>query len=249
MDRDMGRTDHYSLRLDGPAGVTGLLYHHMIDGYAKRYLCSFWLKTQGVRGAGPMAKLRYPWSDAACDTIETGLTGDNDWQEVSFVTTVPCITPTTYDASEFILQLDGTGTVWLDDVSLRPIEEAETIIERRPEKKATTSTPSAGYLLDLPCNEGEGSGCYDVSFHGNSAKLHGVTWTRTDKRAVLHFEEGAAVFVPNLSSELQPTKSGEYPGAGLTLEAWVRPAAGKQGGAVVGYFSSPMLPREKTGSR
>jgi len=241
MDRQVGHTDNYSLRLDGPAMVNGMFYHHMIDGYARRYLCSFWLKTRGVRGAGVVAKLKYSYRSTPCDTVETGITGDTDWQEISFVTTIPVPRAETYDSSDFILQLNGTGTVWLDDFCVRPLEDGETVTEHRPARKADGPRPSADYLLYLPCDEGEGPGCYDISGHGHSAKLHGVSWVRTERRSVLRFQDGATAFVPVLSEELRQAEGGEYPLPGLTLEAWVRPAAEKGGGALIGHLNSPLL--------
>ena len=242
MDRHVGRTDHYSLRLDGPAHAKGLIYHHMIDGHAKRYLCSVWLKTKGVGGSGPVVKLYYPWgADRACDTVRTGWTGDCDWQEVSFVTEVPAVTPTTYDSSEFLVSVDGPGIVWVDDFSLRPLEEGETVVEHRPSEPPAAPATSADYLMHLRCDEGAGLATYDASHHGNSAKLHGVQWVETDGRAVLHFDGTASAFVPYPSPELTPTQEGLYPQPALTLEAWVRPAAGAPGGSLIGYLNSPQL--------
>ncbi len=240
-DRQVGRTDHYSMRLTGPARVSGQLFHHMIDGNASRYLCTFWLKTQGVKGPLPVAVLQYPWNEEVPkDVLDTGLTDDNDWTEFSFVTQVPVITAQTYDSSEFILEHTGTGTVWLDDWSVRPLADDEEVTEKRPPAGPAPAQLSAYFLLDLPCDEGQGVGCLDASGHGNSLKLHGVTWATAGNRPVLHFEGEACAFVPAPSRELRPVE-GKYPGASLTLEAWVRPAAGKGGGAILGYFNSPWL--------
>ena len=131
LDATAGRNDTHSLRLEGPAEVNGLIYHHMIDP-AERYLCTVWLKTAGIGDTGPVVKLKYSYRDTPCDVVETGLIADSDWQEVSFVTTVPAITFETYDASTFELKLAGRGTVWLDDFAIRPLAEDEAAVDRLP---------------------------------------------------------------------------------------------------------------------
>ncbi|MHB9134385.1 MAG: LamG-like jellyroll fold domain-containing protein [Armatimonadota bacterium] len=238
MDREVGRTDHYSLRLDGPSSMTGTMYHNMFDIYAKKYLCTLWLKTKGVSGKGPKVTMKYTFDAKPCDTFETGLNGDNDWQQLSFITSVPA----THDSTDIIVEHTGAGTVWVDDFSLRPIEEGENVVEHRPTPRPTPAlTPSADYLLYLPCTEGAGVSLIDASNHGNAAKLHGVTWITTGKRPALHFENGATAFAPNLSPELQSQKDGSYAQAGVTIDAWVRPSAGKGGGSIIGYLNSPHL--------
>jgi len=133
VDNTTGHDDLYSLRLDGPAQTQAYIYHHMLDGYAKRYLCTLWLKTRAVAGKGPLFVLKYPWQEGGpSDTVETGMTGDSDWQRVSFITSVPTVTPETYDASHISLSLDGPGTVWMDDFSIRPIEDGEAVSEHLP---------------------------------------------------------------------------------------------------------------------
>jgi hypothetical protein len=243
MDREVGHTDHYAMRLDGPAAVQGMFYHHMIDNYAKRYLCTFWVKTKGVKGS-VVAKLYYPWNEKVQkDVIDTGLTGDNDWTEYSFITTVPCMTATNYDASEFSLTVSGTGSVWMDDWSVRPLEANEQVTEKRPAPVTApaAAAPSADYLIYLPCNEGSGPALADASGHGNHAKLYGVTWVTDNGRPVLRFAGKYPVaYIKSLSAELQPPPKNEYPRAGLTLDAWVKPVAGK-GGDIMGYFYSPRL--------
>ena len=243
-DREVGHNDHYSMRLEGPTSIFGMIYHHMFDGNAKAYLCTCWLKTNGVKGK-VFVRLKYPygeWGELHHDDIDTGLTGDHDWTEIAFRTTVPTITPTTYDATAFIVEVKGAGTVWLDDFSLRPIADGEQVIEHRPNPTpAVAVEPAKDFLLDLPCAEGSGNSLEDASHHGNDVKLHDVTWMTSGKRSVLHFERTSAAFVPMPSKELAPTTKNEYPGqAGLTLEAWIRPAAGK-GGTIIGSFNSPRM--------
>ena len=141
LDTAVGHDDDHSLRLDGPAKVNGQFYHHMIDGYAKRYLCTLWLKTKGAVGEGLEIKLQYSFRDAPCDIVETHLTGDNDWQQVSFVTTLPAITFETYDSTTLFLTLKGKGTAWVDDFSVRPIEEGEEARDQLPTNAKLTRVP------------------------------------------------------------------------------------------------------------
>ncbi|GAG17511.1 unnamed protein product, partial [marine sediment metagenome] len=109
IDDKVGHGDTMSMRLDGPKVKTSaFIYHHMIDSNAKRYLCTLWLKTRGTTGPGPVFTLRYPWrKEAPVDTIKTGITGDTDWQKISFVTTIPVLIWPTYDASQIFLSLEG----------------------------------------------------------------------------------------------------------------------------------------------
>jgi len=135
LDRTVGHTDRHSLRMDGPAKVNGFIYHHMFDGYGKQYLCTVWLKTQGVTGPGPTVKLKARHAELAnthCDVIETGLTGDNNWTRITFVTTIPTITLKTYDSSTILIELKDRGTVWVDDFSLRPVEPGEKVQDILP---------------------------------------------------------------------------------------------------------------------
>ncbi len=239
MDREIGRTDTYAMRLDGPAKAVGMIYHHMLEP-AKRYQCTLWLKTKHVKGP-VIVKLYYPWNPKLpVDTIETGLYGTNDWQEISFTSTVPCITATNYDASEIAIEVKGAGTVWADDFSLLPIRDGEQGMEKRPAAKpAVAVTPSADYLMYLPCNEGAGNMLADASNRANSAKLYKVQWAMDNGRPVLQFSEKfSAAFVLGLSPELLPTKDG-YP-RDLTLDVWIKPTPGK-GGDVMGYFYSPRM--------
>jgi len=142
LDRSVGHNDTFSLRLDGPAETNGLIYHHMLDP-AKRYLCTFWVKTQGTGNKGPIIKLKYSYRDTPCDLVETGLTGDNDWQKISFVTTVPIITFETYDSSSIELSLEGEGKFWLDDFSIIPLGDDEKATDELPPTTKLTRTPFA----------------------------------------------------------------------------------------------------------
>jgi hypothetical protein len=240
LDREVGRTDHYAMRLDGPAKSVGMIYHHMLEP-AKRYQCTVWLKTKDVQGPLTL-KLYYPWNPKLpVDTIETGLYGTNDWTEVSFVSTIPCITAETYDSSEISFEVKGAGTVWVDDFSLLPVPEGQPGVDKRPvAKPAPVITPSADYLMYLPCTEGAGIVLADASKHGNSAKLYQVQWATDNGRPVLRFDEKfSAAFVLMLSPELQPAKDG-YP-RDLTLDSWIKPAASGKAGDIMGFFYSPRL--------
>ncbi|HOF88048.1 MAG TPA: hypothetical protein PLZ36_08105, partial [Armatimonadota bacterium] len=135
-DRDVGRTDRYSMRLDGPAKAVGMMYHHMLEP-AQRYQCTLWLKTKGVKGPLTVT-LYYPWNPTLPrEVVATGLYGDNDWTEVSFTSTIPCITAEQYDASEISVDVQGDGTVWVDDFALLPLADGQPGVEKRP-----TATPA-----------------------------------------------------------------------------------------------------------
>ena len=125
LDREIGHNDHASMRLEGPATINGTFFHHMLDSNATQYLCSVWIKTRGVQGKAPVVSLKYSYNAKPCDRIETKLMGDNDWRELSFLTTVPALTPKTYDSSTLVIEHLGSGTVWIDDFRVRPVAAGE----------------------------------------------------------------------------------------------------------------------------
>jgi len=131
LDRAVGHNDSISLRLDGPSRVLGHTYHHMIDQHVKKYLCTVWLKTAGVEKA-PTFTLKYSFFKNPADVLDTGLAGDNDWTKFAFITSIPALTQQTYDSTDVTLELEGKGTVWMDDFSIRPIEQGEKVEEVLP---------------------------------------------------------------------------------------------------------------------
>jgi hypothetical protein len=248
MDREVGHNDRYSLRLDGPATVSGEFYHHMIDSNAKRYLCTVWLKTKGVQGKSPVVTLKYSYAATPCDRIDTGLYGDNDWQALSFITTVPVPTLRTYDSSTFIVEHAGQGTVWIDDFSVRPLADDATVTEQRPVSTAAAAPAppvSPDFLIDLTADEGKGPCVADRSGRGNHGKLARAEWANAGGRPVLHFTGVGLCYITPRSSELQQNADNVYGSSALTLDAWVRPTTG---GAIIGYMTSPMLLLEKAGT-
>jgi len=251
-DRQVGHTDRYSMRIDGPASAKGMFYHHMIDGNAKRYLCTFWLKTEGYKGPAPVAILRYPWDDKVRkDVVDTGLTGDNHWTEFSFITTMPVITPETSDASQFDLIVKGVGKVWLDDWSVRPLGDDE----QPGEKRGGAATPPSAevsplYLVDLQCNEAAGLSLWDASGRNNHGRLHSVTWINAGNRPALHFDgTDSCAFVPMGSPELRPEDKGAYKQDSLTMEIWVCPTPGLKGGGVLCYGLALTLQLQPVGDK
>ncbi len=138
LDSAVGRDDKNSLRLDGPGVLRGEFYHHMIDSRPGPYRFTIWIKTRGC-SAAPIIELKYPYAkDGPADTVDTALSGDNDWQEISFITYVPSLTPRTYDSTEIWLRLDGEGSVWIDDFSVRPVDEGEDSSDRLPKGATLT---------------------------------------------------------------------------------------------------------------
>ncbi len=119
VDNTVGHTDHYSLRLDGPAKVSGQFYHNMIDNYTDNYRVTFWIKTRGVQGK-VNAIFKYAYAATPSETHELKVSGDTDWQQITFVSSVPRMTKDNSDSSELIIQLEGAGTLWFDDFSVTP---------------------------------------------------------------------------------------------------------------------------------
>jgi hypothetical protein len=58
---------------------------------------------------------------------------------------VPSISQQTYDSSDVRLELEGEGTVWMDDFSIRPIEEGEAVQEILPAGATIERVPGAPF--------------------------------------------------------------------------------------------------------
>jgi hypothetical protein len=106
---------------------------------------------------------------------------------------------------------------------------------------------SKDYLIYLKADEGQGRSLMDSSGHGNSCKVFGGSWVASGERSVLHFDGKGLGLIANLSPELRQPATNTYPQPALTLEAWVRPAAGMGHGAIMGYMFSPILSLEAAG--
>ncbi len=122
-DRQTGRTDNHSLRLN-PGGharlnMGGPSYYG--DAFkAEKYRFTAWIKTENVSGDGPVIAIanRHKGDANRTERFKPEIRGSRDWTHVSFVTGIP-----TGDAGLFCrLKHMGEGRVWFDDLDLRPVE-------------------------------------------------------------------------------------------------------------------------------
>ena len=182
-DRREGHGDRNSIRIDGPYSVATFTGRDVFGvtqvlGNEEQRI-SVWVKTEGVRGNGPYIGVQ-PLSGKRMD-VPLPLQGTAEWQQVSFATNG-------LRGNEYVtlyLGLDGCGTVWFDDLEVRPLGKAD-----RPEScqdltanvRIGLPAPLSGdLLLDLPLDDGAGRGALDRTGHGLSAALQGaVRWAADD---------------------------------------------------------------------
>ncbi len=134
MDSEVGHSDTSSVKITNTtktvsawytAGVLGFPYS-FDDMVGKTYKLSGWVKTENVSGEAFIAVDQNNNTVPKDNSIKSqAVTGTTDWTylEVEFVS------KQTKDASgnsisidNYMLALDGTGTVWFDDVKIEPVE-------------------------------------------------------------------------------------------------------------------------------
>ena len=108
-------------------GVWGFPYS-FDDVQGKTYQVSGWIKTENVVGEAYIANIQYQHATPNDNTVtrSEGISGTTDWTYVTFTFTAQerekadgtvqrCI-------DHFFLTLDGTGTVWFDDVKIEEVK-------------------------------------------------------------------------------------------------------------------------------
>ena len=108
-------------------GVWGFPYS-FDDVQGKTYRVSGWIKTENVVGEAYIANIQYQHATPNDNTVtrSEGISGTTDWTYVTFTFTAQerekadgtvqrCI-------DHFFLTLDGTGTVWFDDVVIEEVK-------------------------------------------------------------------------------------------------------------------------------
>jgi len=215
VDKMEGYDDSVSLRFDGPCAAYGYFgKDHGFDPLTgRRLIVEFLMKTKRVAGDGLHVAVGQGWQRWEWERhLVTGVTGDSDWQPVRFI-----FEPgQRRSALMLVLKMNGNGTVWVDDLSIRSLADGE-----RPGITPGTAkeTPSSHDLvLDLHCDEGSGPGTLDHSGCGNGGLLMGPEWVRDGGRWALRFDgENDYVMIPHANS-LNPRDR-------ATLEIWVKPEA------------------------
>lgn len=235
LDRTVGHGDTMSLVLHGPGSLGTSIKEYQQETFAAKYLLSAWVKTERVRGNGVAlsASVAYPRPSkrkdlGKTDTFHVGLTGTHDWTRVNWVTSIFHDT----EGCGIGILLDGSGTVWVDDVVLRPLKPHETLSVSQP---APWKPADDILLMDLRMDEGHGKGLYDYSRNRQYGRLReGCSWVREDGRWAVRFQSGG--LSPAATARRDRSLSKKIPNAakyyehrwlkpGFSLEVWVKPEA------------------------
>jgi len=250
VDRSVGRTDSHSLRIDGPDSPRLFLYQYMVETCAKQWWIRGWARSKGLRGRGLQLRVKYSYAPKPEEIFYIGLLGDSDWTYFSFVTDVL----KTRDCTSISFEVDGPGTVWIDDVALRHLEDGE-----EPKTTAfampTGLEPRTDMLIDLPMSEKPGKAVYDESRNAHALYLDGPTWVREDGRGFLRFDGVDDIAWVLLKPALHPldaprgtvgndTYKPIFRLKQFTYECWVRPQQPPKGASymtIFHYRSNPLV--------
>jgi hypothetical protein len=192
LDRNVGHNDHSSLRLDGPTEAwtqTGSSY--FTGAYPKKIRVSGWVKTLNVRGEGPAVGFRRFDNRHAFEFHATGITGTTGWTPFSYVTAFPadCWGVTLYWRNS------GTGTAWLDDFKIEPVEDSAPVSARDYPIRPT----DPDVVLHWE-DQGDARGVLDRSGYGSHGKFYGQTaWVEEGGRRVIQLG-GKSSYIWPLSS-------------------------------------------------
>lgn len=134
MDSSIGHSDTSSVKITNTAktvtswytdGVIGFPYS-FDDMVGKTYKMSGWIKTENVSGEAYIAVVQDSSAAPNDNSVKSQtVTGTNDWTyvELEFVSKqTKDATGTSICADHYFLTLNGTGTVWFDDVVIEPVE-------------------------------------------------------------------------------------------------------------------------------
>jgi hypothetical protein len=245
VDDTEGRADRHSARIDGPGVAGAFLYQYAFEQHAKRWWVRGWTKSQGVTGRGLQMRIKYSYQPQPEDVLYLDGRGNRDWTYFSFVTTVPKVR----DCTSLSFELDGQGTVWLDDIAISALKEGE-------EPKLTEFplpaelAPHQDLLIDLTMKQQPTTGVWDESYNGHHLMLHGPTWMQEQGRGFLRFNGTSDYALIPLQPSLEPRDGppgSEYkpifPLKEFTYELWARPQLPAQPGAWMMLFEYRMNPR------
>ncbi len=225
-DAEVGREDSHSLRIDGPGNASVQVYQYAIEQYADKWWLRGWVKSEGVKGRGLQARVKYSYGAEPEDVFYMGARGDNGWTRFSFLTEAP----KRRDSTTITFELDGTGQVWLDDVAFGAVgvEEAPrvTVVPVPAGMEA-----SEDLLIDLPMSEEPLKAVYDESRNGHALFLAGPQWMAEDGNGFLRFDglddDGTIPIKPILEPTLgAPDDNNQrtiFPMQAFSYEFWVRP--------------------------
>ena len=225
VDDAMGRTDKHSARIEGPGTAKAFMYQYAFEQHAKRWWVRGWAKSAGVTGRGLLMQVRYSYAQTPSDAFYLDGRGDRDWTYFSFITTAP----RQRDCTSMIFELDGHGTVWLDDIAFSALQEGE---EPKVTEFPLTAglQPSTAVLLDLSMRAEKSGTVLDESNNGHTLFLKGPVWTQEKGRGFLRFNGAGNNGIIPLKTPLEPLDGppgSEYkpifPLKEFSYELWARP--------------------------
>lgn len=190
--------------------------------------------------------VRWDAGNIAGETIRYFGNGSFDWREMSFVAEVPD------QAAGLALGLgnSGTGEILVSEVRIEPLEDQQTVADMLSSSPPTSPSVKDA-LWDLRMQERQGLFVYN---YGSSAfrmlELANVDWAEDAGRTAIRFGENQperrdfpllgildqCLRNPNQRHNYEPVAHGAYglgggpheqvgPLPGLTLAAWIKPAA------------------------
>jgi len=227
VDKEVGREDSHSLRIDGPGKAWVQIYQHAVEVNADRWWVRGWYKSRGVTGRGLQCRTKYSYREQPETIFYMDGRGDSDWTYFSFVTDVF----KQRDCTDVGFELDGMGTVWLDDVAisaLDPGNEPQETAWSVPENLK----PKDDVLFDLPMDTEPTGAVYDASHNGHHLMLTGnPRWLQEDGRGFLRLDgedDGATIpLKPRLQALDCKVPMGQiktlFPLEKFTYEFWARP--------------------------
>ena len=133
-DKTYGRTDTFSLKID--KNKNGLTRWQTLQGDGegffaepwtpcKGYRISCYVKTEGVTGRGSTLAVQYyvphPPQKLPIVTAEK-ITGTRNWRKLEIEVGAPPVYPPVTGVLMIILQQDGSGTTWFDDLEVIPLK-------------------------------------------------------------------------------------------------------------------------------
>lgn len=215
-----GRGGGAALRLDGAtfadaAAGSGRFTEDIPPG--QDYEVSAWVRTEDVRGEGP----GIVFGDRA---YYPGLRGSGPWRRIGFVARPR----EPLDVVPIFLHNSGAGTVWFDDLLIRPLSAAqppEPALANAPREllEAAQGTRSDLRLLWAPGSEAgdRGGTVLDLSGHGHhGALVNGAAWATAEGGRVVDLPAGAAERAAHVVLRGHPRTD---LGAPATLSLWLRP--------------------------
>jgi len=227
IDKEIGRTDDHSLRIDGPGKAWVQIYQHAVEVNADRWWVRGWYRSKDVTGRGLQCRTKYSYREEPEKIFYMDGRGDSDWMYFSFVTDVF----KQRDCTDVGFELDGMGTVWLDDVAVSALEPADD-----PEKTTwpvpASLKPKPDILIDLPMDTEPIGAVYDASHNGHHLMLVGdPQWMQENGRGFLRLDgedDGATIpLKPRLQALDCRVPMGQiktlFPLEAFTYEFWARP--------------------------